>query len=165
LKGGCELVIKRVVEMLQNYHEISNLMGNKKDSSDSKTAINILNEISNKELESLLKILSNNTSIKKDDKSLFKLFIEDYEKNWDLIKYNISDDIIINKNNIDNWWTNELSIEQKMKYRIFELNVILYFMSKEFSDYINDPKKKLINTINVIGKNKSMDSSYNNIVV
>ena len=158
--------VKRLVEILEKYKKVSEILEVTKEISDIANIIDCLSNHIDKNLEELVENKQSSNTLKKNkDKDVFDQFIKDEENGkLDFDSYNISDSIRDNYSNIVNWW-HFLSNKSKEKFKILELNIILYLISNEFNQYKNDSKKKLLLLISDLVKSKRMDASYNNIVV
>ncbi|MDR1060123.1 MAG: hypothetical protein LBL83_02665 [Clostridiales bacterium] len=82
----------------------------------------------------------------------------------DISAYDIDARVVANKDNALNFWC-LLNDEERCGFTIFELNVILYLISRRYNKYQKKDKKRIISIINAVAKNKRMADSYKNIVV
>ena len=82
----------------------------------------------------------------------------------DLSKYELNDSIMSNKENMAPFWSS-LAEEDKNKFSIFELNVILYLISAQYNKYQKKDKQKIIRFIDQVVREKKMENSYKTIKV
>lgn len=82
----------------------------------------------------------------------------------DLSKYKLNDRIMSNQENIVPFWSS-LTEEDKNKFTIFELNVILYLISVQYNKYQKKDKQKIIRFIDQVVREKKMENSYKTIIV
>ena len=82
----------------------------------------------------------------------------------DLSKYELSNSIMSNKENMVPFWSS-LAEEDKNRFSIFELNVILYLISAQYNKYQKKDKQKIIRFIDQVVREKKMENSYKNIKV
>ena len=71
---------------------------------------------------------------------------------------------VINKENIISFWSSQAE-EDKSKFTIFELNVILYLISPQYSKYQKKDKQKIIRFIDQVVRGKKLEDSYKTIKV
>ena len=81
-----------------------------------------------------------------------------------LSKYELNDSIESNKENIISFWSSQAE-EDKSKFTIFELNVILYLISPQYSKYQKKDKQKIIRFIDQVVREKRLEDSYKTIKV
>lgn len=86
------------------------------------------------------------------------------EENTDLSEYYIAPSIISRREDIQDYW-HSLKDEEKSEFTIFELNIILHLISKQYKKYQKKDKKRIITMVNNAVKDKRMKDSYDNIVV
>jgi hypothetical protein len=82
----------------------------------------------------------------------------------DFSKFNVNPEIINNKMDIIHYWT-KIDKNIKEKFTVFELNLIMYLLTKQNNKYIKKEKKKIIMDIDMTVRNKRTSASYNNISV
>jgi len=76
----------------------------------------------------------------------------------------INQEILNNKTDIFNYWIN-LDANSKEKFNVFELNLIMFLLTKKNNNYLKKEKKKIIMDIDMTVRNKRTSNSYNNITV
>lgn len=86
------------------------------------------------------------------------------ESQMDLSKYELSDSIVTNKENMIPFWSS-LTEADKSNFTIFELNAILYLVSSQYNKYQKKDKQKIIRFINQAVREKKQEDSYRRIEV
>lgn len=150
----------QVINLLEKYRNISRIMGQYEDFTLMGELINMIQKAeftSNNVCKSKVRCGGNNSY--KDD---FQCIVS--SENVDLPNYKLDDRILSNKNNMVLFWLS-LKDDEKSKFTLFELNVILYLISKHFTRYQDVNKKKLIQFINQVARDKKMEDAYKNIKV
>jgi hypothetical protein len=77
---------------------------------------------------------------------------------------NINQEIINNKTDISKYWIN-LDANSKEKFTLFDLNIIMFLLTKKNNKYFKKEKKKIIMDIDMTVRNKQTSCSYDNITV
>jgi len=85
-------------------------------------------------------------------------------KPLDLSGYELSDGIVKHREDIPGFWS-LLAEEEKGRFTIFELNVILFLISEQFNKYQKKDKQKIIRFIDQMVREKKMEDSYRSIKV
>ena len=146
----------RIIRLLEKYKNVSQIMGQKED------------EELIEELMDMVKQYDENTGKEKRAKQS-KLGEPDFQhiisaEQADLSKYELNDSIMSNKENMAPFWSS-LTEEDKNKFSIFELNVILYLISAQYNKYQKKDKQKIIRFIDQVVREKKMENSYKTIKV
>lgn len=154
-----------LIDILERYNKIENLFNSIPNGGEISDLVKLLKNYPNVDIENLIEEKNYSKENKSKDRDIFMQMVQeskDGELNWE--HYKISDSIKENANNIIEWWSSLTNI-QRDKFRILELNIILYLISSEFKEYRNEKKKTLIIFITNIVRDKKMNKSYHNIVV
>jgi len=146
----------RIIRLLEKYKNVSQIMGQKED------------EELIEELVEMVKKYDDNTGKEKSAKQS-KLGETDFQhiisaEQVDLSKYELNDSIVSNQRNMVPFWSS-LTEEDKNKFTIFELNVILYLISVQYNKYQKKDKQKIIRFIDQVVREKKMENSYKTIKV
>ena len=146
----------RIIRLLEKYKNVGQIMGQKED------------EELIEELMDMVKQYDENTGKEKRAKQS-KLGEPDFQhiisaEQADLSKYELNDSIMSNKENMVPFWSS-LAEEDKNKFSIFELNVILYLISAQYNKYQKKDKQKIIRFIDQVVREKKMENSYKTIKV
>ncbi|GHU16939.1 hypothetical protein FACS1894163_07220 [Spirochaetia bacterium] len=144
-----------IINLLERYKNISSILHLQKDIENFNEIIRLINE--NYSMPS-----STGNKNTKEDKDKFDRIVEN--KGFDLRKYSIKSCIIENKDEMCSFW-DSLVENKKLEFTIFELNIILYFISEQYNKYINKDKNRIILIINNLVKKLQLMDSYNKIVV
>lgn len=146
----------RIIRLLEKYKNVGQIMGQKEDGE--------LIE----ELIDMVKKYDENTGKEKSAKQS-KLGETDFQhiistEQADLSKYELNDSIMPNRGDMASFWSS-LAEEDKNKFTIFELNVILYLISAQYNKYQKKDKQKIIRFIDQVVREKKMENSYKTIKV
>ncbi|MFW6680335.1 hypothetical protein ACOAOT_22205 [Lacrimispora sp. AGF001] len=147
----------QAVKVLEKYKGVSRLLGLQEDES-------VLDDLVNFITENYTKSFTSDNDMKKSkfgDKDFQAITAND---DIDLSIYDIDEQILLNRENLWDFWYS-LDDDKKNKFTIFELNIILYFISNQYNKYQKKDKKRIISIINNVVKDKRMDNSYSNIIV
>ena len=82
----------------------------------------------------------------------------------DLLTHVTNSKILSNKYNMLDFWLT-LNPEEKTKFLVFELNVILYLIAPAFNKYQSKAKDKIISTIDGVVRDEHLSKAYKKIVV
>ena len=146
----------KIIRLLEKYKNVSQIMGQKED------------EELIEELVDMVKKYDDNTKKEKSIKQS-KLGETDFQhiisaEQTDLSKYELNDSIMSNQSHIVPFWSSQTE-EDKNKFTIFELNVILYLISAQYNKYQKKDKQKIIRFIDQVVREKKMENSYKSIKV
>ena len=146
----------RIIRLLEKYKNVGQIMGQKEDGE--------LIE----ELIDMVKKYDENTGKEKSAKQS-KLGETDFQhiistEQADLSQYELNDSIMPNRGDMASFWSS-LAEEDKNKFTIFELNVILYLISAQYNKYQKKDKQKIIRFIDQVVREKKMENSYKTIKV
>lgn len=146
----------KILKLLEKYRTISQIMGQKED------------EELIEELVAMVKKYDDNTGKEKGAKQSklgendFRQIISMEQADWS--KYELNDSIMSNQGNMVSFWSS-LTEEDKNKFTIFELNIILYLISAQYNKYQKKDKQKIIRFIDQVVRDKKMENSYKTIKV
>lgn len=144
------------IRLLEKYKKISQILGLREDEA-------LLDELMNIVGKSDSDIEKEKASPKgRWGETDFQKIIS--EGSTDLSKYELNDSIVLNKENIISFWSSQAE-EDKSKFTIFELNVILYLISPQYSKYQKKDKQKIIRFIDQVVRGKKLEDSYKTIKV
>ena|GEM_PF-2274808 len=154
--------VKAAIQVTKKYKNISSSLGLTNDE-------RIFNYILNHFLNLIEPVEGNNHSVQTKVQKRNKYGEMEFQsilsnEPIDISGYDLDVRIQNNKDKIIDFWYS-LSDDEKNDFTIFELNVILYLISKEYNKYQKKDKKGILSLINTVVKNKRMDNSYNNIIV
>lgn len=146
----------RIIRLLEKYKNVGQIMGQKED------------EELIEELMDMVKQYDENTGKEKSAKQR-KLGETDFQhiisaEQADLSEYELNDSIMSSQENMVPFWSS-LAEEDKNKFTIFELNVILYLISAQYNKYQKKDKQKIIRFIDQVVREKKMENSYKTIKV
>jgi hypothetical protein len=132
------------------------------------TILNLLEDVNS--FDDIISFIETNKTSQNSEKSRNQLRNEDCyytiisTEEVDISRYNINQEIINNKMDILSYWS-KINEKEKEKFTVFELNIIMYLLTKNNNNYIKKEKKKIIMDINITVRNKRTVESYNNINV
>ena len=146
----------RAIRLLEKYKNISQILGLREDEE-------LLDEIVNM-------VDKYDSSIEKEKATKkyrwgetdFQQMISKGLK--DLSQYELSDSIVSNRENMIQFWSS-LTEDDKSRFTIFELNVILYLVSPQYNKYQKKDKQKIIRFIDQVIREKRQEDSYKAIKV
>jgi hypothetical protein len=82
----------------------------------------------------------------------------------DLLAYDIDPEIIVNKDNIVEYW-HSLNKGEKIQFTLFDLNVILFLISRVFDSFWKKDKWSMVKFVDQVVRSKRMEESYKHIIV
>jgi len=150
----------KATKTIEKYKDISRLLGIHEDEAVFNEIIHYISNGTNAGYSVMTTTKQNNKG--KNVEADFQMIISN--DNVDFSVYSIDSRIISNRGGILDFWCS-LSKEEKNKFTIFELNIILYFISEQYTKYQKKDKSKIVTMINTVVKDKKMDNAYKNIVV
>lgn len=145
----------RIIRLLEKYKNVSQIMGQKEDEELIEQVVNIVKKYDDNAGKK-------NVKQSKLGESDFQHIISGEQV--DLSKYELNDSIMSNQGNMVPFWSS-LTEEDKNKFTIFELNVILYLISAQYNKYQKKDKQKIIRFIDQVVTEKKMENSYKTIKV
>ena len=146
----------KVIHLLEKYKSISQILGLQEDAELLDELMNMLDKYDNGiEKE---KVTKKNRWGEADFQKMIS------EVSTDLSKYELSDSIVSNRENMMLFWSS-LVEEDKNKFTIFELNAILYLVSPQYNKYQKKDKQKIIRFIDHVVREKKLENSYKTIKV
>lgn len=142
----------RIIRLLEKYKNVSQIMGQKEDEELIEELVDVVKKYDD--------YTGNEKSAKKS-----KLGETDFQhiisaEQADLTKYELNDSIMSNQRNMVPFW-NSLTEDDKNKFTIFELNVILYLISVQYNKYQKKDKQKIIRFIDQVGREKTFCLTIN----
>lgn len=146
-----------MIQFLLKYQKISHVLNMDEDVKQFDEIINYIKKCNLKDT-----VETNTVQKKKNGEKDFEEIINNSD--ICLKNYDISIEIINNKNNIVDFWY-DLNIDQKESFTIFELNIMLFLISSQYNKYMKKDKKRIIAFLNDAVKSKRMEKSYKDIQV
>ena len=146
----------RAIHLLEKYKSISQILGLREDEALLAELINMVDKYDN-DIEKG-KVTKRNRWGEADFQQMIS------EVLTDLSKYELSDSIVSNRENMIPFWIS-LTEEDKSKFTIFELNAILYLISPQYNKYQKKDKQKIIRFIDQVVQEKRLENSYKTIKV
>lgn len=146
----------RIQKLLEKYKKISQIMEQKEDEELIEEFINLIKNYDDNAGK------GKNTKQSKLGETDFQHIIS--AEQADLSKYELNDSIMSNQENMVPFWSS-LTEEDKNKFTIFELNIILYLISVQYNKYQKKDKPKIIRFIDQVVREKKMENSYKTIKV
>ena len=146
----------KAIRLLEKYKSISRILGLPEDEE-------LLDELVNM-VDKYDRSVEKERSAKKNrwGENDFQHMIS--EEQTDLTRYELNDSITSNRENMVSFWST-LTEEDKSKFTIFELNVILYLISAQYNKYQKKDKQKIIRFIDQVVREKRLEDSYKAIKV
>ena len=146
----------KAIRLLEKYKSISRILGLPEDEE-------LLDELGNM-VDKYDSSVEKERSAKKNrwGENDFQHMIS--EEQTDLTRYELNDSITSNRENMVSFWST-LTEEDKSKFTIFELNVILYLISAQYNKYQKKDKQKIIRFIDQVVREKRLEDSYKAIKV
>lgn len=146
----------KLIQLLEKYKKVSQTLGLTEDEALIEELAEIVTEYAG-------------TAGKTRDTKKNKLGEADFQQlistgQTDLSTYELNSNILSNKENMADFWSS-LAEEDKSKFTIFELNVILYLISAQFNKYQKKDKQKIIRFVDHVVRDIKMEDSYKTLKV
>ena len=152
--------VVKATKTIEKYKDISRLLGIHEDEAVFDEIIYYISNGTNAGYSMITNSKQNNKG--KSGEADFQTIISNDDV--DFSAYSIDNLIISNRGNILDFW-HSLDKEEKNNFTIFELNIILYFISDQYTKYQKKDKNRIVTMINTVVKDKKMDNAYKNLIV